>query len=89
MQSFLNIPNKTSDGGERLQELLGDDDMEVLDRGETELREAVGGRLVAESEQSLRANLRDLRALRGRLDGAITSLESALSIMGDESSSTI
>ena len=89
MQSFIGTPNKSSDGGERPQELLGDDDMEVLDRGETELREAVGGRLAAESEQSLRANLRDLRALRGRLDGAITSLESALSIMGDESSSII
>ena len=83
MQSFLNILNKTSDGGESPQESLGHDEMEVLDRGETELREAVGGCLAAESEQSLRANLRDLRALRGRLDGAIASLESALSIMED------
>lgn len=60
-------------------ELIEDDEdnTEDLEGSKVESKE-----LMIYHEQGLNAKLRDLRALRGEIDGAIALLERALDIMG-------
>jgi hypothetical protein len=72
LQSYANSPNHPSEGVEISRRFLCEDSIEGMDEDDVDASDVVRD-LTANSEQSLRAKLRDLRALRGKLDLAIIS----------------